>query len=125
MTSDQPVRATSAALRTILVLVVTLSVVLGMMVSGCSKETESLEGTWTSAEQGETLDFRAGGVLYFTQADGQVLALEWQADDRHLAIAVDSGKTETFGYSIKDGVLTLTHDDEEPAQYERIVLEGE
>lgn len=125
MTSSRSVWAASAAARIILLVVASVLVVLGTAVSGCSGETESLVGTWTSAEQGETLDFRSDGTLYFTMADGQVTALEWQSDDRNLAIAGEGGDSETLGYSIKDGVLTLTHEGEEPARYQRLELEGE
>lgn len=94
------------------------------LLAGCSGETESLVGTWTSAEQGETLDFRADGYLFFTKADGEVETLEWQADDRSLAIRVEGRGSETFTYSIDDGVLTLTFPGEESAEYRRLDLEG-
>ncbi len=46
-------------------------------------------GTWISAEEGETLEFRADGTLYFTTADGLAETLRWQADDRSLALVVE------------------------------------
>ena len=102
-----------------------LLLVLAARSFGCSKEQESLVGTWTSAEQGETLEFRSDGSLFFTRADGKVDTLRWQADDSSLAIGVEGGGTKTLGYSIDDGVLTLTYPDEQPAKYTRVELQGE
>ncbi len=90
------------------------------LASGCSGQTESLVGVWTSAEQGETLEFRADGSLLFTTAGGETEELKWQADDSSVAIGVEGGGTRTLAYSIDDGTLTLTHPDEEPARYERL-----
>ena len=99
---------------------VALLVSVLMLASGCSGQTESLVGTWTSVEQGETLDFRSDGTLYFGMASGDMELLKWQADDRSVAIGVEGGGTKTFGYSIDDGVLTLSYAGEESARYERI-----
>ncbi len=125
MTPGGSARAVVAACRRLVVVAVVVSVTVGVMVSGCSKETPSLLGTWTSAEQGETLDFRPDGTLFFTKSDGQVETLKWQADDRSLAINVRGGETETFDYSIDEGVLTLTRAGEGSAEYQRLSLEGE
>ena len=97
-----------------------LLVAAALSVFACSGQLESLVGVWTSAEQGETLEFRSDGTLSFTKAGGEVETLGWQADDRNVAISVEGGGTRTFGYSIDDGVLTLKYPDEEPARYERL-----
>jgi len=99
---------------------VALLVFAAPVASGCSGQTESLVGIWWSTEQGETLDFRSDGTLLFRDAGGEVETLVWQSDDRNVAIGVEGGGTKTLGYSIKDGVLTLTYPGEQPARYERI-----
>lgn len=101
-------------------LLVALLAFAALVVPGCSGQTESLVGIWWSSEQGETLDFQSDGTLLFRNAAGEVETLVWQSDDRNVAIGVEGGGTRTLGYSIKDGVLTLTYPDEEPAHYERI-----
>jgi hypothetical protein len=121
--------AAGAASRIALVALAALVVIsvfaVGATAAGCSKETGSLVGTWTSGEQGETLDFRADGTLYFTRADGTVDTLRWQADDRNLAIAAGDGKTERVAYSIKGDVLKLTYEGAGSAEYQRLALEGD
>ena len=104
-------------------LLVALLVFAALVASGCSGQTESIVGTWWSAEQGETLDFHSDGTLLFTNAIGQVETLVWQSDGRNVAIGVKGGGTKTLGYSIEDGVLTLTYPDEQPARYELITAQ--
>jgi hypothetical protein len=98
---------------------------LATSTTGCSKQPESLVGTWRSDQEGETLEFRTDGILYFTTSTGEAETLRWQADDRSLAIGVAGGGTKNFGYSIEDGVLTLTFPDVEPAKYTRIELQSD
>jgi hypothetical protein len=102
-----------------LLLLVLLTVCVAAV--GCTGQTESLVGLWVSSEQGETLDFRADGILIFTSASGESEALSWQADDSNVALKAEGGGTRTLGYSIDGGVLTLTYPEEEPARYERFV----
>jgi hypothetical protein len=123
--SGRLARASAPASRLIMVPAVALLLVLAALSSGCSKEQESLVGTWTSAEQGETLDFRSEGTLFFTRADGKVDTLRWQSDDSSLAIGVEGGGTKTFSYSAGDGVLTLNYPDELPAKYTRVQPQGD
>jgi hypothetical protein len=104
---------------------VVLLLVLVASAFGCSKEQGSLVGTWKSAEQGETLDFRSDGSLLFTRADGKVDTLRWQSDDSSLAIGGEGAGTKTLGYSIDGGVLTLTYPDEQSAKYTRVELRGD
>jgi hypothetical protein len=106
-------------------LLVAFLLALAATTSGCSKEQGSLVGTWRSDQEGETLEFKDGGLLYFTTSSGTVDTLQWQADDASLAIGVAGGGTKTFGYSIDDGVLTLAYPDVEPARYTRVELEGD
>jgi hypothetical protein len=108
-----------------LVAAAALLLALAASVLGCSKEQESLVGTWTSVEQGETLDFRSDGTLFFTRADDKVDTLRWQADDSSVAIGTEGGSTKAFGYSIGAGVLTLTYPDESPAKYTRVELQDD
>jgi hypothetical protein len=111
----------------VLALLLLLALFLAATVSttGCSKQQESLVGTWRSDQEGETLEFRTDGILYFTTSSGEAETLHWQADDSSLAIGVVGGGTKTFGYSVDDGVLTLTYPDVEPAKYTRIELQGD
>lgn len=125
MTFWGPAWAAIAACRRRFAVAVVVTVIAGLVVSGCSAEKPNLVGTWTSAEQGETLDFRSDGILFFTKADGEVETLRWQADDRSLAINVQGGATQTFDYSIEGEVLTLTRAGEGSAEYQRLILEGE
>jgi hypothetical protein len=108
-----------------LLLLLTLLLALGASTSSCSKDPESLVGTWSSDQEGETLEFDSDGTLYFTTSSGKVDTLQWQADDSNLAIGVVGGGTKTFGYSVDGAVLTLTYPDVEPAKYTRIELEGD
>lgn len=117
-------RAAAKASRFVLIVSTVLLLVAIGGALGCAGQHESLVGTWTSAKEDETLDFRADGTLYFTRADGQVDTLRWQSDESHLAIGVQGGGTETLGYSLKHGVLTLTFPGEKPAAYTRVELQG-
>jgi hypothetical protein len=117
---------TARAAASVLGLAVWLSVALALAASasGCSKGQESLVGTWTSAEQGETLEFTSDGALVFTRASGKVETLHWQADDSNLAIGAPGGGTKTLGYSIDGGVLTLKYQGQEPAKYTKVEAAG-
>jgi hypothetical protein len=125
VTRGRTVRATATASRLLLVSAAALLLALSMAILGCSKERESLVGTWASVEQGETFDFRSDGTLLFTRAGGKVDVLRWQADDSSVAIGAEGGSTKALGYSIDAGVLTLTYPDEQPAKYTRLELQGD
>lgn len=109
----------------VLLLVLTIQLVLVVSASGCSKDPGSLVGTWRSDQENETLEFKSDGTLYFTTSSGKVDTLQWQADDRSLAIGVVGGGTKTLGYSVDGQVLTLTYPDIEPTKYTRVELEGD
>jgi hypothetical protein len=125
MTSGRTARAAAEASRLVPVMLAVLLLALMVFTLGCSKQQESLVGTWTSVDEGETLDFRSDGTLFLTRASGAVDTLTWQADDSNLAMGVSSGGTKTFGYSIDQGLLTLTYPGEVPARYTRLELQGD
>jgi hypothetical protein len=111
--------------RVALFLLLALVFALGTSASGCSKDPGSLVGTWRSDQEGETLEFKSDGTLYFTTSRGAVDTLLWQADDSNLSIGVAGGGTKTFSYSVDGAVLTLDYPDVEPAKYTRIELVGD
>jgi hypothetical protein len=92
---------------------------LALLCSGCVRG-ESLVGTWTSAEQGETIEFRSDGGGALVTAGGVVVPLTWEASGAELVLGVQGGGTKTVAYSLKGGVLTLTSYGEEPAIYTRV-----
>jgi hypothetical protein len=125
MMSGRTAPAAAMASRLVPVLFAALLLVLVVSTLGCSQEEQSLVGTWTSIDEGETLDFRADGTLYLTRASGAVDTLRWQAEGGSLAMSVSGEGTRTFDYSIDEQVLTLSYPDEQPARYVRLELQGD
>jgi hypothetical protein len=105
-------------------LLVFLILAVAPLVSGCGGSSESPVGMWASANLGESLELTSDGTAIFTRKNGVTEELIWEADGTSLALGVVRGDTRTFGYSIKEGVLTLTFPGEKPATYTRVGLQG-
>ena len=99
---------------------VCLCLVLGLSVAGCGEE--SLVGTWASAEQGETLDFRPDGTGILTTRSGVMVTLTYEIKGNSLILDTGDYPTRTLSYSIDGGVLRLTFPGEDPARYVRVEL---
>jgi len=115
-----PIKRRSGAAVAAGLVAVFLFVVLGLSVAGCGEE--SLVGTWTSAEQGETLDFRPDGTGILTTRSGVMVTLTYEVKGTSLILGTGDSPTRTLGYSIDGGVLTLTFPGEDPARYVRVEL---
>jgi len=101
-------------------LVSTLLFALAILAAGCGSDPADLVGTWVSQEQGETLELRYDGTaLLLTNDNTLVGSLRWDADSRKLVIGPMGGETQTFSYSIRDGVLKLSYPGEETVEYIR------
>ncbi len=96
-----------------------LIVALATLTAGCLR-SESLVGTWTSEEQGETLEFRPDGTGALVTASGMVVSLTWEVSGTDLILGVPGEGEMTLSHSIAAGVLTLTSYGEEPATYKRV-----
>lgn len=96
-----------------------LVVALAVFTASCAR-AESLVGTWTSEEQGETLEFRSDGNGALVTARGNVVALTWEVSGSDLILGVLGEGEMTVSYSIAQGVLTLTSYGEGPATYTRV-----
>jgi hypothetical protein len=108
-------------LRTAVTAVLATALLVGLAVAACGcGDGGSLVGTWSSAEQGETLEFRSDGTVVLTMEDGQVATLTYEAKGTGLILGVEGGGTRTLGYAIKDGVLTLTYPEEDAVEYKRV-----
>jgi hypothetical protein len=100
-------------------LAVGLILTLAALTAGCMK-SESLVGTWTSEEQGETLEFRPDGSGALVTASGMVVALTWEVRGSDLILGLPGEGAMTVSHSIAEGILTLTSYGEEPATYTRV-----
>jgi hypothetical protein len=100
-----------------------LLVVLALFGSGCGDDAADLVGIWTSAEQGETLEFAADGTAIFTMEGGEVSVLTWEIKGSGLVLGVAGEGTRRLGYSLEGDVLTLTFSGEEPTEYTRVESE--
>ena len=90
-------------------------------VAGCGSDPAGLVGTWTNAEQGETLERRYDGTaILVTEGSGVGVMLNWEADSKNLVITGSwAGDRRTLGYSLRDGVLKLTYPGEGTVEYRR------
>lgn len=108
-----------ATIAMVAVLTAGLVLTIAASTSGCAR-AESLVGTWTSEEQGETLEFRPDGSGALVTASGMVVSLTWEVSGTDLMLGVPGEGQITVSYSIAQGVLTLTSYGEEPATYTRV-----